>query len=155
MVFKIKRTKRAEVKMSQDKKPDEFPLLIPVVEVSKAELMKDYPQKPREFKYTGSCLRGYPCFEGPDLSETDDIGMTVREVVEPDLQFINHKSQHSDDAARDAELKEYMNINDFESALRTRSDKGSIYTNAIIIGWLEDTFKVAWNAAMKHVRGGK
>lgn len=51
----------------------------------------------------------------------------------------------------EAALKKYMQINDFESALRTRPDKGAIYTNEIIIGWIEDTFKYARRAQNAEV----
>lgn len=37
-------------------------------------------------------------------------------------------------------VSEYLDINDFESALRTRPDNGSLYTNKIIIGWIRNTY---------------
>lgn len=51
----------------------------------------------------------------------------------------------------EAELRRYMGVNDFESALRTRPDNGSIYTNAIIIGWIEFTFRHARRAQKDEV----
>ena len=41
----------------------------------------------------------------------------------------------------EAELKSYMNENDFMSGLKVSGREGQIYTNHIIIGWLKDTFK--------------
>lgn len=38
----------------------------------------------------------------------------------------------------------YMDINDFDSALRTRPDTGAIYDNKIILGWVLDTFDLAF-----------
>lgn len=46
---------------------------------------------------------------------------------------------------RDLELKEYMDINDFEAGLRHKA----IYTDEVIIGWIRDTFKYAWGCGAK------
>jgi len=52
---------------------------------------------------------------------------------------------------------EYLEINDFESALKTRPDKGAIYTNEIILGWIKDTYALAFERAwtLKADRGPK
>jgi hypothetical protein len=50
------------------------------------------------------------------------------------------------------ELESYLETNDFESALNTRPDKGYIYNNKIIMGWIQDTFTYAWNTCESHLK---
>jgi len=52
---------------------------------------------------------------------------------------------------RDKEANEYMEINDFMSALRVSGREGQIYTNEIVEGWCINSFKVGWDACQKEM----
>lgn len=47
---------------------------------------------------------------------------------------------------------QYLDVNDFESALRTRDDRGAIYNNKVIMGWLEDTYELAFKEGAQWMR---
>ena len=59
----------------------------------------------------------------------------------------------NDSKGAEEDLRNYIDTNDFRSALRTRrEDAGTIYGNEIIHGWIEDTFKYAYSRGIAFER---
>lgn len=47
------------------------------------------------------------------------------------------------------QITNYLDLNDFMSALRASGREGMIYTNDVIIGWIKDTYAVAFGAGRR------